>query len=100
MAIQWPGKPGVRRHSENIQAVTTAKQGLTNSDACNENPAIDNQRRAPLISAPNTRVRINRTIQPANPRQAKRRMACGSGNEMASINATATGNSINWRCTK
>ena len=58
MHIQCPEKPGFCRHSANIQAAKTAKQGFTNSDACNEPPPIESHRCEPFISAPKLKVKI------------------------------------------
>ena len=47
-----PGKPGVRCASANIQAASTMKLGLTNSDGWIASGPICSQRCAPLISGP------------------------------------------------
>ena len=56
-----PGKPRRSFCSENSQAVTTAKHGLTNSEGCSDSSGRLIQRRAPLISAPTTKVSASST---------------------------------------
>ena len=79
--IRLPGKRGRSFCSENSQAATTAKVGLTNSEGCSDRPGRLIQRRAPLISAPMTKVSASRASEIPKPINAIRRMVRGGCSE-------------------
>ncbi len=89
--IRLPGKPGRSFCSENNQAATTAKVGLTNSEGCNDRPGRLSQRRAPLISTPTTKVKASSANAIAKPITAMRRMVRGGCSETANIRPIAKG---------
>ncbi len=77
------------RPSAISQAATTAKNGLRNSDGCNDRNGIGSQRRAPLISTPTTSVAAVSSSAMAKPISAKRRTPRGESSDTVIISAAA-----------
>ena len=73
-AMVLAGISGRRADSPNNHATRITKDGLRNSDGCRLTPSTVIQRRAPLTSAPNTRVAATRTMLSANTTSAIRRI--------------------------
>ena len=72
------------------QAVTTAKQGLRNSEGCMvPSSGKLSQRRAPLVSKPITSVAAVSAIAPRQPSRAKRRTPFGDSSETITISDAA-----------
>ncbi len=82
---------------ENIQATTTAKVGLTNSEGCSDRPPRLIQRAAPLISWPDSRVAAISPTAMMKPTQARRRTVLGDSSETPNMVSSAGGTKTNWR---
>ena len=88
-AMVLAGMSGLRADSANSQAIRITKAGLTNSDGWMLTPSSTIQRRAPLISVPNTSVPASSTMLTANTTSASRRIWCGDSSEVPSMMAIA-----------
>ena len=76
------------------------KAGLANSEGCRECPAIDSQRRAPLISAPFNATQIIPAKAANRIASARRRMLAGLMSEMTNMTTTPRAEKNTWRSTK
>ena len=83
------GMSGRVADSPNSQATSTTKAGFRNSDGWMFMPKITSQRRAPLISAPNTGVSATSSRLTAKTTTASRRIWRGLRKDTPSITAMA-----------